>query len=319
MFACTFALVPASIIFIHYHKTGHDAVGLISREVAKVLRVKPSVVGQRRRCDSTMRPLSCNSSIVIWTAPTLACLPPGVLPSCFDVLHFVRDPATWAISAYDYHRQVPTPERGLVDRVRPMCLEPPAYYHLGHDHSSRAVHACRNLFDANHSLYNHLLTLPEYDGVKMMALRNILSESGGTEDAGGDLMRMVTNALMLRQDPARHIHNVWMDELKARPEAVLSGVLDFAGARSSSLLDALLSQQMKLMSTSKHVTNRPANMANATRRVPELIRELEADRDIAPIHTIARSVFTWGWNHQTHVLRSDLGGGGTGQNRTEQT
>ena len=243
-----------------------------------------------------MRPLSCNSSIVIWTAPTLACVPPGVVPSCFDVLHFVRDPATWAVSAYDYHRQIPTPERGLIERVRPMCLEPPAYFRFRHDYSRTAVRACHQIFDANHSLYHHLLTLPEYDGVKIMALRNILSESGGVEDAGGDLLRMVSNALILSQHPTRRIHNVWMDELKARPEAVLSALLDFVGARSSNLLDALLSKQTKEISTSKHVTNRPSNMPNAT-RIPELIRELEADDDIGPIHIIARSVFTWGIRH----------------------
>lgn len=250
-----------------------------------------------------MPPLSCDSSVVIWTAPTLACLPPGTVPSCFQVLHFVRDPATWAVSAYDYHRQVPTPEPGLIERVRPMCLPPPAFYNLGHEQSSRAVQACRKIFDDHQSLYYHLLTLPENDGVKLMALRNILGETG---KFGEDLLRMVTNYRILRQDPARRILNVWMDELKARPGAVLSDIVDFVGARQSSLLKLLMEEQTSRMSsTSNHVTSRPYNMSmNASTRIFRLITELEADRDIAPIHSMARSVFTSGWNHQTDLFLS---------------
>ena len=70
---------------------------------------------KRERFDSE---LSCSGPNV----DSAGALPAGCacVPSCNIVVHIVRDPASWAISSYDYHRQHPTPE-AWVKHAKPMC------------------------------------------------------------------------------------------------------------------------------------------------------------------------------------------------------
>ena len=99
------------ISFLHYHKTGHDLSRVLARGVSSTLAIDLTVAHhqpKRGRFDSE---LSCSGrdEVQVWTAPELF---PRVapVPSCNIVVHMVRDPASWAISFYDYHRQDPTPE-----------------------------------------------------------------------------------------------------------------------------------------------------------------------------------------------------------------
>ena len=99
------------ISFLHYHKTGRDLSHVLARGVSSALAMyltKAHHQPKRERFDSE---LSCSGrdEVQVWTAPELF-QRVAPLPSSNIVVHMVRDPASWAVSAYDYHRQNPTPE-----------------------------------------------------------------------------------------------------------------------------------------------------------------------------------------------------------------
>jgi hypothetical protein len=228
------------ISFLHYHKTGHDLSRILARGVSTTLAMhltKAHHQLKRERFDSE---LSCSGpdEVQVWTAPELfqRVVP---VPSCNIVVHMVRDPASWAISSYDYHRQDPTPE-AWVKFAKPKC----AFKHRnGWNMSAEVLRldamtvaklmaACKALVQPGETYWQHLSTLPEWDGLRLMAFMNILG--GDNHVSAGDLTRSAANALSLKRAASATpdvtpplVTTLWMDEVLHDLKATMAGVADF--------------------------------------------------------------------------------------------
>ena len=152
-----------------------------------------------------------------------------------SVVHLLRDPARWAISAYDFHRKSP-PTEEWVTKSQDLCAPSQAQLYaeslLGDDGLAAARKACAALVNgaaggvfsgllgggSRRSLYDLLQTLPERDGIRLMALFGVLGGDRLPPDSfgGGDLVRMAANARRLRAG-GRRVFNLWMDDVLERP------------------------------------------------------------------------------------------------------
>ena len=217
---------------------------------------------------------------MLWVAPEIWLRDErGVqpVPSCVGVVHMVRDPARWALSFYDYHRQVQQPrDERWVHRYRPRCTLPYKQYQRAlepYGLTSRLLNAtmeaCRALVWPNRSLHEHLLRLSERDGARLSALMNVLSGPKLVE-AGGDMLRAAVNALTFR----------------AMSLAVLDWRLDDAMAN---LNDSMAALAHFLVGTSNHT----------------LADELASDLVHAEQASLSRQKTSKGPKHVTSILSSD--------------
>ena len=103
---------PKKLIFLHYHKTGHD----LSRTLAeKGFQV---TFGKFKRINHAQSVIDACSSSAASTAPILVAAAIDFGTQWNDwwhshpiqMVHFVRDPVDWALSAYLYHIQLPVPK-----------------------------------------------------------------------------------------------------------------------------------------------------------------------------------------------------------------
>ena len=234
---------PHRISFLHYHKTGHDLSRVLASAVSSTLAIHKtkSHLKKRKRSDNE---LSCSGrdEVQVWTAPELFQRIAPV-PSCNIIVHMVRDPASWAISSYDYHRQDPTPE-SWVKHAKPACT----FQHrkgwnastevLGLDSETvgQLVAACTALVQPGKTYWQHLRNLTEADGLRLMAFFNIFGTDGGFRwrfSDGGDLTRSAANALSFRAVAATPdvmpplVANLWMDVVIQDLAVAMAGLADF--------------------------------------------------------------------------------------------
>ena len=139
------------------------------------------------------------------------------------IIHMVRDPFEMALSNYFYHSQEPTPESWVKDDCNPCDTE---YFDRG-GHPTNTTNLdlllpnlnaisisqikdirslCNSIFQNsnNHELlhasfYDHLRNLEDIDGLRLSTSRQIIGSGGPYSKAGGDLLRMVNNAVKLHQ------------------------------------------------------------------------------------------------------------------------
>jgi len=226
------------ISFLHYHKTGHDLSRVLASAVSSTLAIHQTA-SQRKKRTCWNNELSCSGpdEVQVWTAPELFQRIAPV-PSCNVVVHMVRDPASWALSFYDYHRQDPTPE-GWVKVYKPTCT----FKHrngwnasaevLGLDTKTvgQLVAACTALVQPGKTYWQHLSTLTEADGLRLMAFMNIFG--GENILAGGDLTRSAANALSFRAAADTPdampplVANLWMDAVVHDLAVAMAGLADF--------------------------------------------------------------------------------------------
>lgn len=162
-------------------------------------------------------------------------LRPTPLPTCYSVVHLVRDPVRWAISFFDYHSQKPPPE-DWIKTGKPVCgqranrnkyatlaaLASP----LGIDAPllAAAEAACAALVAPSKTYLWHLsrddTEVAEEERLRMMALLHVLDTG-----SHGDLLRAGTNALELVRrggddgdGPTRRVLTLWMEDIVGAPE-----------------------------------------------------------------------------------------------------
>lgn len=193
----------------------HDLAQLLIHGVHRRLgsALDASRESSKRAC--LCSPIHCAGPqrIMLWVAPEIWLREErGVqpVPPCVAVVHMVRDPARWALSFYDYHRQKQQPrDERWVYRYRPRCALPHEQYQralepfgLSAELLNATLAACRALVWADRSLHEHFspLRLSEPDGARLAAFMNVLSGPHLVE-AGGDMLRAAVNALALRRMP----------------------------------------------------------------------------------------------------------------------
>mmetsp|Transcript_16328 Transcript_16328/g.52374 ORF Transcript_16328/g.52374 Transcript_16328/m.52374 type:complete len:312 (+) Transcript_16328:171-1106(+) len=276
-------MVGASATLVHYHKTGHDLTRSIRGVLIGSLRLyaSNSSVLDCARCRVLHRacPWRCGQlqwldplperHLVIVTAPDVACIQKEI-PSSHRIVHFVRDPARWAISAYDYHKQVPTPEPWVQDWDHgTICRLPELPYQaiLDAELTRVALQMCTRLYDLNQTLYGNLRQLPEDGGVRLMALFGVLAAGTGWHWQG-DTLRMAMNARALQPLAVQgRVHTVWLDNVVQRPEFVFQRLARFLLPSAPSQIAAEAGRtlvrhqkaEFAKQSTGKHVTSTRLN------------------------------------------------------------
>lgn len=325
------AAINQGIIFIPYHKTGHNLVRVLIETTHKVLNlpVRHGHAKHRVCCPSFACPSAGYTSE--WFAPDLA-LSPVPVPPCFAIVHMVRSPASWALSFYDYHVQDPTPEKS-VETAKPVCelAHPPEYMDalpgLRAGWVGDAVAACQAIVERNphHSILQHLRTLPETEGLRLAVLLNLFRDSrvhrNGLPAGNGDMMRAAANQVTIERrqgevaaasatplDSRARVTTIWMDETIGAPEATMTQLAAFLidavgeataknnASQVASLASQLLSDQAQSFakaSKGNHVTGGGhGRNPNATvERRARLIAGLEADPIFAEAFAWWRSVF----------------------------
>ena len=199
------------VLFVNYHKTGAALVLELMHLLQNKFNLSTYHMAPQYRQHCTTTPIAqleaCRANIVRWSAPELVCSH-GAIPACYQaVVHYVRDPASWAISAYDFHRQTPTPETWAMQRLDVCSRSHTGLYTaagLGFSPAALAAAdaACAALSDTTRSLHAQLQSLSEFDGLRLMTFFGIFG--GATlppaSFGGGDLVRMAVNALIFRDD-----------------------------------------------------------------------------------------------------------------------
>eukprot|EP00040_Diaphanoeca_grandis_P035959 m.227476 g.227476 ORF g.227476 m.227476 type:complete len:264 (-) comp33522_c1_seq1:25-816(-) len=220
------------IVFIHYHKSGHDITRRLSKELTAHFGAKFPLHyrGFFRRqhdedgcmlespmwllehaadgSDQKYRRSVTKETDFILTAPDFFCNKVEVMfPPSAQIVHFVRNPIELVISGFLYHSQSPTPEPWVkntresesnpckhnVHSLKLMAEE----LHLDMKLLFNVIELCETLYKsagADH-YYGALLTLAPEQGVRLEACRAMIS---GGPIAGGDLLRMTNNAHRLQ-------------------------------------------------------------------------------------------------------------------------
>ena len=294
------------IAFLSYHKTGWQLTNTLMNAVRHPLSLHGHDFsrsgGEHWRtclCDD----FACDGEprrAHKWHAVDLAPRP-SPLPACFVVVHMVRDPARWALSWFDFHRQQPPPE-GWIFTHGPNCTKI-----LSNDESARlvgvgpglldaAVLACSRLVDPSHSYFEHLRSYDgdERAGLHSMALLHVLDNM-----LRGDLLRAAANAVTLRRTLGlERTLTVWMDAIVAEPEASLGRLASFlvgvdvpAVARSAAVASALLEAQEAAFGSKACSSSHVTSSHSSADRKAELTAALEADAVLAPIYALWRGAF----------------------------
>ena len=209
------------VVFILYHKTGFVLSKLLESITRSETDAPKGWSPPSRKCLCSKR-LSCESGeldVARWDAPELL-LSPAPVPSCYYVVHMVRDPARWALSFYDYHSQTPTPEAWADESQRhPHCGPKSAEFAealgLREPLLGAAIAACEELTHPGRSYVQHMRMLPESDGLRFTAYMNLWGNNGQV----GDMLRSAANAVALRQRGAEaRVLTFSMDEMASAPE-----------------------------------------------------------------------------------------------------
>jgi hypothetical protein len=172
------------LLFLHYHKTGHDLSRILAtrafreEQFVKFKRSKPaSAVVEAQR-----QPSTSDSKISVVAAVDLTKHWDQLLDT--QVVHFVRDPLDWVLSAYLYHSQrpIPRPERRWITRSQgtDACnVTRGSSSLLSMAGLLQISTCCRSLTDASIGLAEQLSRLSEKDGVRLEAARGLLGSDHG--------------------------------------------------------------------------------------------------------------------------------------------
>ena len=179
------ARAPMRVLLVNYHKTGAAFVLSLMRVLTSHAPLHVRLAAHvpqpfRQRC--TSQPVGalaeCTADLVRWSSPELVCVPP--FPACYaHVVHFVRDPTRWAISAYDFHRQTPPAEEWAARRGNNLCAPSERRVYAGvlsEAEVAAAAGACEALAPPNASLHEILNALPEADSIPSSSICIITAE-----------------------------------------------------------------------------------------------------------------------------------------------
>ena len=199
--------MPKKLIFLHYHKTGHDlsrtlAISGFQVSFKKFKRTNPAqfVIDACSPSAESSAPILVAAAVDFGTQWN-----DWWYSHPIQMVHFVRDPVDWTVSAYLYHVQQPIPKP---ERVWMRHPQGPSACHrnmtnisqkhiLSNDTLSLVAELCRNLTTVSLSWASQLEVLSEQDGIRLEAARGILGSDHG------DL------ALMMQQlEASRHVPDV---------------------------------------------------------------------------------------------------------------
>ena len=170
--------------------------------------------------------------------------------------------------------------------------------------------ACTALVSPGKSYWWHLNTLPEAEGLRLMAYMNILGGHIDDDAAAGDLGRAAANVVALTaQDAMRHrMANVWMDEVLTDLDgamrelaAFLVNAFDRRDDEGSDAHGPTLVQQLRAALVDAETTRFEAkaggahitssNSTAAKDRKARLVASLQADLLLGPVHRRWRLLF----------------------------
>eukprot|EP00040_Diaphanoeca_grandis_P006357 m.37109 g.37109 ORF g.37109 m.37109 type:complete len:366 (-) comp17572_c0_seq1:24-1121(-) len=250
--------IHKELLFIHYHKTGHDVVHELIQQLNRHIGTYFSGgnIGPKRQHDEH----GCPSSFTTWVdpesqefwkiapdqiqaAPSLFCddllslWPPNVA-----IVHFIRDPHDMVLSGYLFHSQQPSPEiwatRGDLhpcaydsDELKRMS----AHVSVPWSQIENVVNLCETLFNRSQASTFHqaLLTLSPEDGLRLEACRALIMASNRTSKrTGGDVLRMAANSLRLRSLGDR-LFTTRTSEWLGSPSIPTRAIVNFAFQNSS--------------------------------------------------------------------------------------
>jgi hypothetical protein len=248
---------PFHWLVLHYHKTGHDITRAIFEPIAKALDISiADNLGPRRslwRLEDYLGEGKLgyipyfHSRISIQGGAEMHFKWNDHINFDYKVLHFVRDPFEYVVSAYLYHTQVPPPPEKFVRHTHynPCGYSKPkldTYVEelvlFGEDESfirnalNATIMLCRNLHVQGplHRELHRLEVEPpnEIKALQLEACRSIVSDE---IDAGGDLLRMVVNSLREKEAGSNRARRVFLSEFPIMNQTVwqrsMNSVLTF--------------------------------------------------------------------------------------------
>ena len=166
------------LLFLHYHKTGHD----LSRILAIMgFHVKIDTFKRSNSAKNVTDVLraSTSSNIIVASAVDMGTQWDGWLPQV-KLVHFVRDPLDWVLSAYLYHIQEPFMERKWMTKKRQSTCRVTRPSHLLSQATLQQVATlCRQLTNTSLSFSSQLAALSELDGLRLEAARGLLGSDHG--------------------------------------------------------------------------------------------------------------------------------------------
>lgn len=289
----------SSFSFLAYHKTGN----FLARDLKQVLydleihpREKKGHVefdlSSARRCDVSLTACASFETVTLIYAPELSCIS---VPTCNSIIHFVRDPANWALSFYRYHSQSPVTEEWTNES--PDVCKPFEHFQnnkklgtAGLSILGRAQAQCQMVWSPNHTFHAQLSKLPEMEAVQLSTFFLLFGNDpvhvpGGLRPVGGDMLRMVANAQTLDHAEVP-VFNLWMDDMKQRPRVTIRGMTHFLCKHSAAwdcktITEKVVEGQEKsLKQNANHITS--SDSAEETAKLAEL-----------NAHPLLGSVYSW--------------------------
>lgn len=178
------------LVLLHYHKTGHE----ICRTLA-VMGFHQRFITVKHLDDLIEAQSSSNSSVIVVSGLDVTTSKTWPFLPSTRLVHFIRDPFDWSISAYLYHHQNPVPglERKWITRTDSDRCK---VHHRPNQQlglSLRNVsNLCQSLSNVT-ALWQQLQQLSPWDGLRLEASRAILGASHG------DLVKMARNIQYLKE------------------------------------------------------------------------------------------------------------------------
>lgn len=195
------------LLFLHYHKTGHDLSRILATQAFHVPYIKFKRSSSIDHVIATAAQNVSNSTIFMVAAVDLGTQWKDwqlLSNRHVKIVHFVRDPLDWTLSAYLYHTQRPIPreERKWINRQNSSCNGRKVQQHshiLSNDTLYDIERLCRNLtaLSAKKSFASQIAALSEHNGLRLEASRGMLGSDHG------DLSLMGQHL-----EASRHVNNV---------------------------------------------------------------------------------------------------------------
>ena len=226
-------------LFLHYHKTGHDLSRSILDALSSLLNdTYVDNIGPRR---TYYQPTKVNdipylkSSLTVQGGGEMQFEWNKFIKFPYKIVHFVRDPFDYIISAYLYHIQhPPPPERFIRYHRYDPCLynsnlinhyiNELVYFNFNktfiESHLNMTFLLCRSLFlkPPFYKELNRLSVIDNYGNrdvskaLKLEAVRCLISDE---IDAGADLLRMAVNALRDKEADNKYSKRIFLSDFSS--------------------------------------------------------------------------------------------------------